>query len=143
MNMKKVLLGLALIATAYLPSNARADTPAATMEYTNAFGGKVTLATAARFKGTTDKKAFTVKYASIPQEACIDLAIQDWGSVSAAGLIAVGINSATSSAFSGECTSAAAANSALHCGTDGVLTVAKAAAACKAGEDNYIEWKFF
>lgn len=139
--LRNVILGLALAVAVATPNSANAG--AASMTYTNAFGGNAELATASRFEAGSDKKAFTVKYSSIPQEACIDLAIQDWGSVSAAGLIAVGINTATSSAYSGKCTSTDATGTALHCGTDGVLSVAKAAAACKAGEGNYIEWKFF
>ncbi|MBP5215161.1 MAG: hypothetical protein J6039_01205 [Alphaproteobacteria bacterium] len=140
MNMKKILLGLALIATAYLPSNAGA---ANTMVYTNAFGGNVTLATAQRFSTNGDTKAFTVKYESIPQEACIDLAVQDWGSASGAGLLAIGINNATSTAYSGSCTSSYDTGKALHCGSSGIMSVANAAKACAAGEANYIEWKFY
>ena len=57
---------------------------------TNAFGGKVGLAS-----DWNNKKHFYVYFNGLPDEACIELATQDWGSDASSGLIAVGVSGIT------------------------------------------------
>ena len=52
---------------------------------TNAFNGKVTVMSG------FDETIFLVRFESLPKEACVSLATQDWGSESSAGLIAISI----------------------------------------------------
>ena len=56
---------------------------------TNAFGGSVDIGT--RGKNVDgDNKAFFIHFNGLPEEACIELMTQDWGSDTGSGLIAVG-----------------------------------------------------
>ena len=65
---------------------------------TNAFGGYVTLS--ARGKNTyDDEKAFEINFGGLPDEACIELATQDWGSDTSSGLLVVGISAYGSTSF--------------------------------------------
>ena len=56
---------------------------------TNAWGGHVTVKAATKNKSAYDNKAFIVSFYDIPEEACIELATQDWGSDTSSGLIAI------------------------------------------------------
>ena len=56
---------------------------------TNPFGGHVTVKAATKNKSAYDNKAFIVSFYDIPEEACIELATQDWGSDTSSGLIAI------------------------------------------------------
>lgn len=58
----------------------------------NPFGGNVTLTSAKRNDNDTRNKAFTITYTAIPDEACIDLATQDWGTGTRSGLVSVAVN---------------------------------------------------
>ena len=61
----------------------------------NPFGGAIQLVAGSRNSddatntctGCGDAKAFVLAYGNIPEEACMDLATQDWGSASGSGLI--------------------------------------------------------
>ena len=65
---------------------------------TNPFGGYVGLYV--KGKNTSDdKKAFEIDFGGLPEEACIELATQDWGSDASSGLIAVGISAYGSTSF--------------------------------------------
>ena len=55
----------------------------------NPFGGQVSVSYAGKIYDS-DAKAFYIGMGSLPQEACIELLTQDWGSGSSSGLIAVG-----------------------------------------------------
>ena len=57
-------------------------------EMTNAFGGDVQVYSHGKYK-FDDNKAFMIILKDIPEEACIELATQDWGGGEASGLIAV------------------------------------------------------
>ena len=52
---------------------------------TNAFAGKVTIATAT--VNTNTDAAFTIKYEGLGREACVTMATSDWGSGSSSGLV--------------------------------------------------------
>ena len=56
------------------------------------FGGYVFVNSAGRKNGY-DEKAFVIALHDLPEEACIELATQDWGSDASSGLLAVGIDS--------------------------------------------------
>ena len=61
---------------------------------TNAWGGSVYFQTAGK-NYDNDKKAFTIILHDLPEEACIELATQDWGSTGS-GLISVGVGRGSS-----------------------------------------------
>ena len=58
----------------------------------NSFGGDVEIGLSTKLSGS-DMKAFAITYYGLPEEACIELATQDWGSDTSSGLIAIGVNS--------------------------------------------------
>ena len=62
---------------------------------TNAFGGRIVIGTNDTMYEyqSSDDKAFIVSYHDIPEEACIELATQDWGSDVSSGLVEVQLNS--------------------------------------------------
>ncbi len=68
---------------------------------TNAFGGEVHLATSGLY-ARGDKKAFILAMGEIPDEACIELITQDWGSDTSSGLVAVGSVNASPNAALGD-----------------------------------------
>ena len=65
---------------------------------TNPFGGYVELFSA-NSSTNSDNKSFVIGFHGLPDEACIELATQDWGSDTSSGLIAVGISAAGSGSF--------------------------------------------
>ena len=139
MNCRKFILALVSLGFVAAASNAFA----ANKTYTNAFGGTVTLTVADRFVAD-DKKAFLITYPKVPQEACIDLAAQDWDASSGSGLIAMGINESVATKYY-PCTTneSSAAGKGTVCGGQGAMKVGVAAVACKAGTDNTLYFKYF
>lgn len=137
-NMKNILTTFAVAAIITVCISAKAS--AATIyTFNNPFTGAVTIVPDARF-AANDKKAFTIKYAGIPQEACIDLAVQDWGATSGSGLIAMGVNKAVTGKTNG-CTDK---TGGYICGGMGPMPVSVATTACnKTDSSNAIEWKFY
>lgn len=61
-----------------------------TITYENAWAEAVKIAPANKVKDG-DKKGFIVSFAGIPTEACLELAVMDWGSSSGSGLVAFGV----------------------------------------------------
>ena len=60
---------------------------------TNVFGGEVLInGNCKNDSGDCDYKSFSISLGGLPEEACIELATQDWGSDSNSGLISVGAN---------------------------------------------------
>ena len=111
--------------------------------YVNAFGGNITLAKADRF-AASDDKAFLITYPSIPQEACIDLAAQDWDASSGSGLVVMGINDDTVATDYYPCTTnAGSTGKGKVCGGVGAMKVSVAAAACNSGTGNTMYFKYF
>ena len=136
-NMKNILTTFAVAAIITVCISAKASA-ATTYTFSNPFTGAVTITVGGRFT-TSDKKAFIIRYEGIPQEACIDLAVQDWGATSGSGLIAMGVNKAVTGKTNG-CTDK---TGGYICGGMGPMPVSEAANACAEGTGNYIEWKFY
>ena len=106
----------------------------------NPFAGDVIMSCGS--KRDEDQKAFTIVFKNVPNEACIELATQDWGSGTSAGLVAVCVNGNIANAKIGS-------NETTECTSSKSMSVLKASAACtnrnkqeKAGM-NTISWKFF
>lgn len=85
---------------------------------TNPFGGSVVLKSAAKDSSDTKKKAFSITYSGVPEDACIDLATQDWGKGARSGLVKIKVGSTE---------------------VDGKVS---SATVC-SGENNSIEWIFY
>ena len=93
----------------------------------NPFGGSVNVS----FGGKNyygDDKAFIIRLTGIPQEACIELLTQDWGS-STSGLIALGYGGEIYSATIG-CRD----GTFMVCANSGVMSVDKAISVCTYSE---------
>ncbi len=126
----------------------------------NPFGGDIQLVRSNRAKtsvtadSASDHRAFLLSYGNIPEEACMDLITQDWGSASGSGLIVAGVvptNSGATPAFAqttfiGDtqgCTSSAT-NDGKICGGQGPMTAAEAAATTTCnGDYNRLYLKFY
>ena len=82
---------------------------------TNAFAGKVTIATAA-VNGNNDA-AFTIKYEGLGQEACVTMATSDWGSGSSSGLVDMTVSATATggSTYSGTSLPVSLVNAATNC----------------------------
>lgn len=111
----------------------------------NIFGGTVTL-TAGDKRKANDNKAFILTFTSIPQEACINLATQDWGSGSSSGLVAMSVKSTSAASLSSVYIgSSGSANIAVP--NDGSypipMKVSQATSACSSNDNNVISWKFY
>ena len=104
---------------------------------TNPFGGGVSVDWDGKNSGS-DTKSFTITYWGIPQEACIDILTQNWGTGSSSGLIAVGQN-VSNQAYLG----CSGSGKDYTCADDGVMDVVKAVSTCHSTISNYIVWKFY
>ena len=122
------------------------------IENGNPFGGAIELVAAARASKDNalctkcgDAKAFVVAFTNIPEEACMDLATQDWGSASGSGLIEANVvnkvENTTLSTFQ-EKIAACSAGNGIACGGKGPMTAANAAAVCD-GDENALLLKFY
>ena len=105
----------------------------------NPFGGTVGVWPSGKM-WNNDQKAFAVHVSGIPQEACVELLTQDWGSGSSSGLIALGNWGADSSATYSYCD---ASSFGYQCAKSGVMPVNKAISICAYKTDNYLIWKFY
>ena len=95
-------------------------------------------------------QAFYIKIPSVPTEACIELAVMDWGSSSGSGLVAFSVGQDLSAITEQTCTqtTSATAGQATVCAKqgNGVMTPDIAVSACaKATDDggNDLYWKFY
>ena len=115
----------------------------------NPFGGDVDIATTGK-KGSDDK-AFSIRFKSVPEEACMALATYDWGSGSSSGLLAVSVNYGTAGGFNGAysvgCTGRSADGNAVACPNGSSVSVPMpvniAATACQAGDNNEFMLQFY
>ena len=82
---------------------------------TNPFGGKVEIFPIdSRYRVSSGpKNGFTLQYSGIPDEACIELVTQDWGSDTSSGLLTVGVNFGT--AITEDCRAGAPAGELYAC----------------------------
>ncbi len=78
----------------------------------NPFGGKIELIYSARNAG--DEKAFMLIFDSIPEEACMDLATQNWGSASGSGLIAMAVKPTAAAPAAGGSSASAPSSAPLE-----------------------------
>ena len=62
---------------------------------THPFGGEFGIGSHGLYGFTTDSKAFMVVLNDLPDEACIELSTQDWGSDTASGLVGITITHAS------------------------------------------------
>jgi len=134
----------------------------------NPFGGDIYLTAGDRF-AKDDNKSFVLAFDSIPEEACMDLATQDWGSASGSGLIEAnvvaklgqsdGTTTCTDPDDETTCTTTGASAGAVvklaekitTCSTDdsgkGPMTAAQAAAVCgndsASSDTNFLILKFY
>ena len=104
---------------------------------TNPFGGSVGIMIG-RKNPSGDSKAFTIIYQGIPQEACIDILTQNWGTGSSSGLIAVGRINVSGGSYYG-----CSGTNDYTCADDGVMDVVKAVSLCSHATNNSIELKFY
>ena len=122
------------------------------IENGNPFGGDIELVAAARASvdnplctNCGDARAFVVAFKNIPEEACMDLATQDWGSASGSGLIEANVvktvGDKTLSDFQKKVTACSVGNG-IACGGKGPMTAANAAAICD-GDANALLLKFY
>ena len=127
------------------------------IENGNPFGGAIELVAAARAddtdidetncKGCGDAKAFVVAFTNIPEEACMDLATQDWGSASGSGLIEARtvseVADTTLSGFQAHVGDDCDENKdGVACGGKGPMSASSAAAVCD-GDENALLLKFY
>ena len=101
----------------------------------NPFGGTVSVWPSGKM-WNNDNKAFNITIDNIPQEACIELLTQDWGSGSSAGLIGLGHD--LYGLMYGSMGSGYA-----HGAARGIMPVDKAMNICSSNTYNYIQWKFY
>ena len=107
---------------------------------THPFGGRVWFE--AEDKSIAgDKKGFFISLYDVPEEACIELVTQDWGSDASSGLIAVSVNNGASRALLG----CSGSSSGLACSGGSIVSVPMpvdiAVDACSNSE--YISLKFY
>ena len=105
----------------------------------NPFGGSVWVGTSGK-KSLTDSRAFVIYSYNIPQEACIEILTQDWGTGTTSGLIAFGAaDTSTANALFG-CSND---SGGTRCSKAGVMSVAQAVGICTNEVSNGIMWKFY
>jgi type II secretory pathway pseudopilin PulG len=133
-------------------------------DWINAYGGKVELYAGTRFAAEANQssagqnkkmKAFILVFNGIPNDACVDLASQNWDAASGSGLVAFAINDENDTnmkkAFfdnqtSTDCLVAPGqtGGAALVCYSKMPMSVANASKACQSGANsNRLSWKFY
>ena len=108
---------------------------------TNPFGGNVSINSSGIGKNNSyDQKAFTITLTNLPEEACIELATQDWGSDAGSGLIAVGMGNVSAELFgcSGDSANGIACSGGANVSVP--MPVDVAIERCGYG---FIQWKFY
>ena len=133
-----------------VPEEMYTDASKTTMTYANPWSEDLTITVTSKTSVDTNK-AFTIKSEKIPTEACIELAVMDWGAASGSGLVAMSAGVALDAA--GEGTSSATIDSCtsgdgLICpDNNGPMTPADAVTYCVKSEDadgtQDMYWKFY
>ena len=129
-------LSASVIKKAHLAPDEMFETSGSTT-MTNPFGGSVWVSHHGK-NSLGDTKAFIIGYGGIPQEACIDILTQNWGTGSSSGLIAFGDDSGIYVAYLG-CNG----SEVYTCADDGVMDVVKAVSTCDSTTNNRVDWKFY
>ena len=132
-----------------VPDEMRVAASANAMEYANPWSEKLTIAVTAKTGGDSNK-SFMIKSEKIPTEACIELAVMDWGAASGSGLVAMSVGTDLTAITEQGCTqtAAATAGAATICAKNGTgpMTPDLAVEACKKAQDdgtNDMYWKFY
>ena len=108
--------------------------------FSNAFGGKVTVAKKIKLEANDDK-AFMITVANVPEEACLELAVLDWGASSGSGLVAFGTADVSNQKVGDDSSDDKIATP--YSSTRGIpMSPSKAVNACQNG-DNTLYWKFY
>lgn len=117
----------------------------ASLKVRNVFGGEIQVikSTKTTFPGADDG-AFILAFTNIPDDACVELASQDWGRKD---LIGVSVNNpvALIMATTASCTGAARSGQAVSCASSGApMPVGTAVAACDGqNNQNTLTWKMY
>ena len=110
--------------------------------YLNLFGGSINYGSHqqnGRFsKG--DKKAFVFAFRDIPQEACVELAVQNWQNIDGFIAFSISQNSSAKAWVYGLCETDVA--NKLFCASEMPVTPEQAVNAC-VGESNNLWWRFY
>lgn len=136
----------------------------ATTDWINAYGGGVEIYAGSRFTAedatassnqNAKKKAFVLVFTGIPNDACVDLASQNWDAASGSGLVAFAINDASDTNMkkayfdnqtADECdvTPSTKGAAALTCFSKMPMSVTSASLACQSSTNsNRLSWKFY
>lgn len=130
-----------------VPEEMYTDASTTTMTYANPWSEDLTITVTSKTSADTNK-AFTIKSEKIPTEACIELAVMDWGAASGSGLVAmsagVDLDAADSTATIDSCVS----GDGLICpDNNGPMTPADAVTYCVRAADadgtQDMYWKFY
>lgn len=130
-----------------VPEEMYTNASASGMTYANPWSEDLTITVTSKTSADTNK-AFTIKSEKIPTEACIELAVMDWGAASGSGLVAmsagVDLDAANSTATIDSCTS----GDGLICpDNNGPMTPADAVKFCVRSKDadgtQDMYWKFY
>ena len=117
---------------------------------TNPFGGGVRIFASHKTTSRSDYKAFVIGFYGLPDEACIELATQDWGDGTNSGLIAVGIQAGGTAyaaakwdgcdgeSYNGSYIAACSGGSTL-----GIPMPIDVAVEVCQGNNNTVSWKFY
>ena len=110
---------------------------------TNAFGGDFMVANHS-LKTMGDKKAFLIIAYGVPEEACIELLTQDWGSDANSGLVAVGLSMVSGESGLLGCSGNSTYGVACPGGSEvSVPMPVDIAVNICSGGNNQLEWKFY
>lgn len=104
----------------------------------HAFDGTVTIEVSGK-REEGDEKAFILTFTNIPQTACIDLAVIDWGGNNSSGLIAFAINASDDIKGIYLDTEISAQNTKIT--KSGPMRLGAATTNC--GKFNTLSWKFY
>lgn len=99
----------------------------------NPYGGKITIGTA------NSSRTFTIKYESLPSDACVKLATADWGADASSGLVSIKLGGGTEKTFTW------ATSTNVNAESDAVLPVSltNALTGCGVGSaGSSIEWSY-
>ena len=105
----------------------------------------VKILSAIKRSNDSSQKAFIITYEGVPQDSCVEMATQNWGSGSSAGLVGVCVNKTDMSGVvlgAASTCSGSGENTQGCCVVSKTMSVGEASAACRLPE-NTVSWKFF
>ena len=110
------------------------------------FGGAVTIAEDTKGSGLSGQAAgaFMITFGSLPREACVNVATQDWGSAYTTGFLGIGVNASPTA-----CNVATGTNTdaggvkCTNAAVRGPMTVSQAAGYCTNDNNNTIYLKYY